>query len=574
MPKRLIFSLLIVVGFQTIGLSQTDFKQYYFNGKNFFREGKYNLAMESFKAAIPYDANNPFSEYASFYFAMSAYQQGFHAVARDTFNQLKKLYPKWDKMSEVDFWLGRIHMDDKEYFQGLKVWSSITNPAIKKDIDGYKYNYLSTIEDPETLTMMTEEYPNDPLIGKLLAASLAKRVNDIPSRNQLDDVIRKYHLERSDYIHEAPPSYFKEVYSISVLYPFMLSSLEPRPGKKKNQLILDLYEGMKLAVDTLKKSGINLDLRAYDTERKTATITRLLDTEEIKNTDLIIGPFFPEENKLVQDFSLKNKINVLKPFTNNLETVGINEFGFMLQPSYETIGRKSAEFAAAHSRRRKSCIVYYGTSRKDSTLAASFMLKAKEVGIKIVSAQRLTREGATKIITRLTTATEYDKNKLPVNFTLKRDSLGSIYVASDDPLIYSKVISSVETRGDSILVIGSESWLENNAMDFDKFQLQGIVLASPNYIDTSSPHYLAFAKKYVRTHGQAPSSYAALGYDLMMFAGHSLKKYGVYFQDAFVKETLLPGYLSQGYSYENSHDNQQVPFVKFVEGELKVVKKK
>lgn len=571
MLRKLFFSLILIIGIQGLSCAQTDFKQYYFNGKSFYREGKYNLAMESFKQAIPYDADNLFSEYASFYFALSAYHQGFYAVAKDMLNQLKKLHPNWDKMSEVDFWLGRIHMDNKEYFQGLKIWSSINNPTIQKSIEGYKYTYLSVIEDPETLTMMTEEYPNDLLIGKLLAKSLSTRLTDVTTRDQLDAVILKYNLNRSDYVHEAPPSYFKDKYSVSVLYPFMLSSLDPTPGKKKNQLILDLYEGMRMAADTLKKSGVDIDIRAYDTERKASTISRLLETEEIKNTDLIIGPFFPDENKLVQDFSMKNKINVLKPFTNNLEMIGINEFGFLMQPSYETVGTKSAEFLSKYARRRKNCIVFYGTSKKDSLLATSFMKKANEVGIKVVSAQRLTKDATGRIISMLTTATEYDKNKLPVEFKLKRDSLGSIFVASDDALIYSKVISSVETRGDSITVVGSETWLENNAMDYEKFQSQGIVLASPNFMNFSSAHYKAFAKKFIRTNGRTPSTYAALGYDLMMFAGNSLKTYGVYFQDGFDKEEVFPGALSEGYSFVNSHDNQCVPFVKFEKGELKVL---
>ena len=35
------------------------------------------------------------------------------------------------------------------------------------------------------------------------------------------------------------------------------------------------------------------------------------------------------------------------------------------------------------------------------------------------------------------------------------DSVGSIFIASDDPLHHTKVISSVETRGDSLVIVGS-----------------------------------------------------------------------------------------------------------------------
>lgn len=551
-------------------IAQTDFRQHYVNGKNFFMEGKYNLAMETFKQAIPYDATNPYSEYASFYYSIAAYRQGYLSVAKDMLNQIKKLHPQWDKIDEVNFWLGTIHMDNREYFQGLNLWRTILNPAIRKDIDGLKKKYLVSVDDPETLRMMEEEYPGDRIVGFALARALSSRLSDPVLRDQFEATIKKYNLRRGDFINEAPPSYFKKVYSVSALYPFMLKTLEPTPSRKRNQLILDLYEGMKLAADTLDKRGIKIDLRAYDTERSPATIKRLLETQELLNTDLLIGPFFPDENVLVQEFSMKNRINVFKPFTNNLEMVGVNEFGYLFQPSYETMGRKSADFASDHVKRRRNCMVFYGTTKKDSILAASFVQKAGENGLQVVAARRISKEGSAVIIKSLATPTEFDEWKNPTEFELKKDSIGCIFVASDEALIYSKVISSVETRRDSIRIIGSESWLNQAAMDYEKFQSLGVVLSAPNFTSTSNPYNQAFVRKYLRTHGQIPSEYAKLGYELMLFLGNALNEHGVYFQEAFSKGTM-PGYLYQGHNYQFSHDDQLVPFVQFIGGQLSVV---
>lgn len=549
---------------------QADFRQQFVNGKNLFLEGEYNLAMEAFKPVIPYDASNPYSQYASFYYSIAAYRQGYLSVAKDMLNQVKKVNPNWDKMDEVNFWLGTIHMDNGEYFQGLNLWKGIRNPSVRKNIDASKKRYLGKIDDPEILRMMTEEHPDDPVIGHALAYALSRNLNDPAVRDQFEETIRKYKLKRGDFINEAPPSYTKPVYSVSVLYPFMMTTLDPTPARKRNQLILDLYEGMKMAVDTLGRRGVKIDLRAYDTERKAATISRLLKTPELLNTDLIVGPFFPDENALVQEFSMKNRINVFKPFTNNLEMVGANEFGYLMQPAYETIGRKSAEFVAENLTRRKNCMIFYGTTKKDSILAASFAQKVSESGLKVVSSQRVSRDASASIIKTLATPTEFDEWKNPIEFELKRDSIGCIFVASDEALIYSKVISSVETRRDSILIVGSESWLDQSALDYDKFQSLGIVMSSPNFTSMSNPHYAAFTKKYLRTHGRVPSEYAATGYELMMFLGNALHKHGVYFQEGFSKGTL-PGYLYQGYDYQFSHDNQLVPFVKFARGALTVV---
>ena len=549
---------------------QTDFRQQFTNGKNLFLEGQYNLAMEAFKPVIPYDAANPYSQYASFYYAIAAYRQGYLSVAQDMLSQIRKVSPNWDKTEEVNYWQGVIHMDNGEYFEGLSAWKGIRNRSILKSIEASKKKYLARIDDPETLRMMLEEYPNDRIIAFALAKLLSNRMSNPTDREEFEALVRKHRLQRAAFINEAPPTYHKPVYTVSLMYPFMLNTLDPTPGRKRNQLILDLYEGMKLALDTLSYQGIQIDLRAYDTERKPATINRLLATPELVNTDLIIGPFFPDENKLIQDFSNANRINVVKPFTNNIEMIGANEFSYMIQPAYETIGVKSADFAASQLLSNKNCIIFYGTSRRDSILAASFTAQAAERGLNVVLSQRIPRDGSAAIIDILATPTEFDEWKKPTQFSLEKDSIACIFVASDDALIYSKVISSVETRGDRVLVIGSRAWLDQPALDLEKFEQLNVAFAAPGFAATRTPHYQAFARKYLLRNGVPPSEYAVLGYETMLFLGNALHKHGVYFQEAFSKGRI-PGYLTQGFDYSGSHDNRVVPFVRFVNGELTVV---
>ena len=57
------------------------------------------------------------------------------------------------------------------------------------------------------------------------------------------------------------------------------------------------------------------------------------------------------------------------------------------------------------------------------------------------------------------------------NLRLKKDSLGSIFVASDDALIYAKVISSIETRGDQYYCAWvRKAGLDQHTVDLEKFQ--------------------------------------------------------------------------------------------------------
>ena len=571
MVKKIIVSCLLASLVLSVS-AQIDYTKQYFNAKNLFREGKYNLAMESFKPLIPYDAKNNFSAYAGFYYAMSAYNQGFKAVAKNALNQLKSTHPQWNKMDEVNFWIGKIHLEDRDYFQGLKVLGTIQDKKIQEDIEGLKGVVLRTITDIETLKMMQEDYPKDVVVARALADALAKDQANPEDKKMLDGLIAKFNFKRTDFITEAPATYFKDIYAVSVVLPFMVNTLDPSPAPKRNQSVLDLYEGMKQAVDTLQTQGVKISLRAYDTEWKLDKIKSILNTDELKNTDLILGPFFQDEAKLIQEFSLTNRINTFNPVHNNSELLGNNPFAFLYQPTIETLGKKSGEFLAAYAK-KKNCMVFYGTSKRDSLLAANFVQSAHQNGLKITAAHKVAKESTKLIFDILTTPTEFDEFKYPKQFTLNKDSLGSIFVASDDALIFAKVISSVETRRDQIVVLGSERWIDQSSVDFGKFQTLPIVLTAPNVANPQKAWTRAFEKKFVRTHGRVPSDYAMMGYELMLILGNQLKKNGVYFQDALAKGPV-PGYLTEGVNFQQSRSNMLVPFISFSEGKMAVLEKR
>ena len=134
-------------------------------------------------------------------------------------------------------------------------------------------------------------------------------------------------------------------------------------------------------------------------------------------------------------------------------------------------------------------------------------------------------------------------------------------------------MSSIETRRDQIIVLGSEKWINQTSIDLGKFQTLPIVLTAPNVSNPQKPATIAFEKKFIRTHGRIPSEYAAMGYELTLIVGNQLKKNGVYFQEALSKAPL-PGFLTEGVNYQQSRSNTLVPFIKFTDGKMVVLEKR
>jgi hypothetical protein len=55
----------------------------------------------------------------------------------------------------------------------------------------------------------------------------------------------------------------------------------------------------------------------------------------------------------------------------------------------------------------------------------------------------------------------------------------------------------------------------------------------------------------------------------MLFFGKLLSQGGTYFQHELRKNDFYPGYLFQGYNYQQNNDNAHIPIVHFKDGVLK-----
>ena len=546
-----------------------DYKRQYRNAKELFSDEEYSAAMIAFKALTVYDQNNPYSEYASYHYAMSAYRLGYFSVAKDMLLQIKKLYPQWDQLDEVNYLLCKAYFDQREYFQARMIMDQVKDPSFQIDLKNLERLYISRIDDAETLRMMLEDYPEDVEIAKMLVKRLGQQPYHLQDTTLINSVIVQYGLSRSELISvEAIRPIRKDTIRVGLILPFLAATLDPSPIKKRNQIILELYQGMKLAADSLSATGKHLLLLAYDNERNLEVTRKILREQELKGIDLLVGPFFQDEASPALEFSEANRINVVvNPLTNSSELAARSSYSFLFQPSHETIGRSSAEMASTLAK-KKNCFVYYGETTKDSVMAANFIARAKELDMKVLYSQRISGENSSSILSKLATATQYDEWRNPLEFSLKKDSIGCIFVASSDELIYSKVINSVETRRDSTLVIGQESWLDDNSVNYARYERIRIVLASPNFKSLANPAFHIFRKQYASRHGVLPTEYASIGYEFIMIMGQMMDRYGVNFLQTIGEDSFVQGTLSVGLTLSAQRDNRIVPFVAMKRGKL------
>lgn len=104
----------------------------------------------------------------------------------------------------------------------------------------------------------------------------------------------------------------------AVMLPFMAGT---STNMDEQVRMVEYYEGFLMAVDSLKKQGVSIDLYTYDTKGREATLNSILSKKEMKNMDIIFGPAKAQDIDVLATFADKNKIRLVVPFAPKVNEV-------------------------------------------------------------------------------------------------------------------------------------------------------------------------------------------------------------------------------------------------------------
>jgi len=87
---------------------------------------------------------------------------------------------------------------------------------------------------------------------------------------------------------------------------------------RRSMVFEEFYEGVLIALDRLKKDGVNVELKVYDIASGSTSVESFLRVHEkvLSDVDLIIGPALSEKLKPISDFALKHQIKLVYPLSN------------------------------------------------------------------------------------------------------------------------------------------------------------------------------------------------------------------------------------------------------------------
>ena len=336
-------------------------------------------------------------------------------------------------------------------------------------------------------------------------------------------------------------------------------------------LMVEYYEGFLLAVDSLKREGVNINLHVFDTGERTASLDALLAKPELKQMDIIFGPGHAEHVKPISDFCQENGIRLVIPFTSKESEVFTNPHIYQINTPqsylYAQVYKLFADQFAAYN------IVFVeindGKDKTDYIKGLKLELDTRGIGHKtipmpeIVEETKGTGEDKEEVITvpGLTNALDSTKHNIIIPTSGTNTALTQLL-----PLI--QLVVRTDEVPYQVHLFGYPEWQKYYNDHLQAFYELDTYFYSSFYTNNLLPSSKAFHNKFrslfnKEMHLTYPK-YGMLGFDTGYYFLRGLSRYGSKLEENLPKCDIVP--VQTGFHFERVNNwggfiNKKVFFV-------------
>ena len=327
------------------------------------------------------------------------------------------------------------------------------------------------------------------------------------------------------------------VVKLAMMLPFRAIEYDTIDAKdifKTNSLVnitTDIYLGASVAIDSLKKLGIDIELSVFDTGRKDTKLDSILAVTDFDNIDAIIGPLYSEE---VPKVANRSGIPVVFPVYSKNQTRFSSSKIIKTFADREVHQKALIDHVLANYANENILIIgdSSATSIRNSDLIKSKLLQHDSINEALII---YPNQG-------------YIRKDYVIN-ALKPDVGNWVILATDKRVISSDVINSLislpveepeeeEDEEDEknnkesdepemqilpedtvIKVFGIFKSSQFDKIDNNKLAKLGFTYTSDTFTDKNSPEIQLFHSQYLKKNYAYPSYYATKGFDILFDIG-------------------------------------------------------
>lgn len=285
--------------------------------------------------------------------------------------------------------------------------------------------------------------------------------------------------------------------SVLVMLPFKQKNIQWDIEKKvlndDTQLSIEFYNGFLLALDTLKKLGLNIKVKVIDTSNDTVYVRKLIEKKAIGIPDLIIGPIYTPEFKIVAQYAKKNNITIINPLGKNEDVIKKMPNSVRLRPDNNRKYYATADYLVKKYTNQNIIIAYETGDLKLAEKMKVYLLD-KNSSLKVSLAEGIFQ---------------------PLNLLNDNPKIQNIvWVLNEEESFPSRLVNKLYTKkAAKIEVYGTEEWVDFKNIEVQHWDSLHIHISGTlNYLYHQREFKDVMAKYFNKT-GVDMSFYAMMGFD-------------------------------------------------------------
>lgn len=285
----------------------------------------------------------------------------------------------------------------------------------------------------------------------------------------------------------------------------------------KSEPFLAFYEGILLAVDSLKNAGYKIELHIFDTEKNTEKMYRITARINELNPDIIIGPVYGSEFRTLAANLINRNIPVVYPLSSRKENLRHYPNFIQVNPSFQTLTETMSNWIATQ---RDSahivCIRPGGESGMEEQLLETTEKKWFARSLDSLELIRFYKW-------------DFEEEHLEaLKLLLDPDTENIIVLPTSKEADVSKILPvlSALTDGYRITVVGFQDWQNFTSVDHETFYKLNVKLFTYSYMDNYSEEAGIFSDNYRTYFSTEPHTLAAKAYDMGLYFIPLAAEYG------------------------------------------------
>ncbi|MGI6814644.1 LysM peptidoglycan-binding domain-containing protein [Bacteroides sp. KG123] len=328
-------------------------------------------------------------------------------------------------------------------------------------------------------------------------------------------------------------------------------------SKSESSRMVEYYEGLLMAVDSLKRTGTSIDLYTYNSGAENSSLNALLNKSEMKDMDIIFGPLYQQHITPLAEFAKKHDTRLVIPFTSKDNTVFRNPAvyqintpqSYLYSEVYDHFVRQfpnaNVIFIEASEGAKEK--VEFIKGLKDELRSRSIPMKSMEENVTVES---------------LKTVLRADRENIFIPTSGSNLTLIKIL-----PQLTLLVREQPESR---IRLFGYPEWQTYTKDHLDAFFELDTYFYSSFYTNNLLPAAINFTKNYRKWYGKEMDErypkFGMLGFDTGYFFLKGLSRYGSAFERNMQQMDLTP--IQTGFKFQRVNNwggfiNKKVFFVHF-----------